>query len=543
LTHGALGSGDDTETGRPVRDHEEEQRVDPQGHWFGVGNARPSKTLELQNHRSNRLRVLAQGPLSGLTIWENAMTEAFATTAAGRSASFLLGRKLDSIPFSVYHLQVILVLGAVGFVEGYDLALGGSLLVLAKEPLHLTAEQIRWLAVAPTLLIVVGAFIAAAMSDRVSRKIVMQIGVIASTAFTLLIPVAQTGTQLVVIRMLTGLGIGFALSAPFPIAAELMPAQHRRTYGAIYEVMLASAFTLLPFVGFVLADNPIGFRLIALPGGLALGIVPLLVHFGLPESPRWYLSRGEPQAAADTVNRIIARGGGRVAPLTVAELASARQSTRDELPPFTALFRPGQLRWTIVGILCSTAASTAYYCSAILLPKALIDQGAVVTLSFGLATLLFMVTIPGKFFTGFIMEIIGRRWTITYCLGGAIPGLALMGLAHRTGDYATVAMTAGAIITGLTVLSSFSAVRVYLSEQFPTALRGRGHFFGEATARLFAGVVTPYLLEPYTGSATIFFGTIAVIVAIGACVPLLFGKETVGQLEMVTEAVPEPGKA
>jgi len=34
-----------------------------------------------------------------------------------------------------------------------------------------------------------------------------------------------------------------------------------------------------------------------------------------------------------------------------------------------------------------------------------------------------------------------------------------------------------------------------------------------------------------------------VVVAIGACVPVLFGKETVGQLETVNEAVPAPGKA
>ena len=58
-----------------------------------------------------------------------------------------------------------------------------------------------------------------------------------------------------------------------------------------------------------------------------------------------------------------------------------------------------------------------------------------------------------------------------------------------------------------------------------------------------SSVLTPYLLEPYTNSATIFFGTIAVVVAIGACVPVLFGKETVGQLEMVAAAVPELGKA
>jgi hypothetical protein len=33
-----------------------------------------------------------------------------------------------------YHVLLIVVLGTVGVVEGYDLALGGSLLVLAKKP-------------------------------------------------------------------------------------------------------------------------------------------------------------------------------------------------------------------------------------------------------------------------------------------------------------------------------------------------------------------------------------------------------------------------
>jgi MFS family permease len=152
--------------------------------------------------------------------------------------------------------------------------------------------------------------------------------------------------------------------------------------------------------------------------------------------------------------------------------------------------------------------------------------------------LLFLVTIPGKFFTGFIMEVIGRRWTITYCLAGSVPGLVLMAVAHTAGPNAVVAMTAGAIITGLTVLSSFTAVRVHFSEQFPTALRGRGHLFGEATGRIFSGVLAPFFLEPHTGSPTIFFGTIAVVVAAGACMPLPFGNETVGQLELVTEPRP-----
>ena len=458
---------------------------------------------------------------------------------SGSSASAILGRKLDSIPFSAFHVAVILVLGLVGFVDGYDLALTGSLLVLAKAPLHITPDQIRWLTIAATLFVVVGGFIASAISDHVSRKTIIQIGVVGMTFFTLMIPLVQNAEQLIIVRLLTGLGLGFAITAPFPVAAELMPAQHRRTYGAIYEICLASAFALLPFVGSLLAHEPNGFRLIALPGGLALFVVPVMVHFVIPDSPRWQLRRGHTQAAVDNVNQFIRRCGSRVPPLSVADLGPNLHEAREDLPPFGALFAAGQLRWTVVGILTSICAGSAYYLIAILLPKALIDQGAAVTMSFGITTIVFLATIPGKAFNAYLMEIVGRRWTIAYALSGAFPGLVLMASAHLAGSYANVLMSAGAMVTGFTALSSFPAVRVYLSEQFPTALRGRGNIFGEAFGRIFAGVLAPFLVEPHTGSPFAFFGTIVVIVSLGAFVPLLFGRETVGQLETVTELVPE----
>ena len=103
------------------------------------------------------------------------MMENASLVGSGNSASLLLGRKLDSIPFSIYHVQIILVLGVVGFVEGYDVALGGSLLVLAKEPLHLTPEQIRWLAVAPILFLVLGTFTAASISDLCVPKTLFEL--------------------------------------------------------------------------------------------------------------------------------------------------------------------------------------------------------------------------------------------------------------------------------------------------------------------------------------------------------------------------------
>ncbi|HVC50880.1 MAG TPA: MFS transporter [Stellaceae bacterium] len=454
------------------------------------------------------------------------------------SASAILGRKLDSIPFSPFHVAVIMVLGLVGFVDGYDLALTGSLLVLAKGPLHITPDQIRWLTIAATLFVVVGGFIAAAISDHVSRKVIIQIGVVGMTFFTLMIPLVQNAEQLIIVRLLTGVGLGFAITAPFPVAAELMPAQHRRTYGAIYEICLASAFALLPLVGFMLAGNPNGFRWIALPGGLALFVVPTLVHFVIPQSARWQLRKGHTQAAVDTVNQFIRRCGSKVSEMTVADLGSRLHEAREALPPFSALFAPGQFRWTAVGIVTSICAGSAYYLIAILLPKALIDQGAAVTTSFGISSIVFLATIPGKAFNAVLMERIGRRWTIACALSGAFPGLVLMATAHLAGAYANMVMTGGAIVLGFTALSSFPAVRVYLSEQFPTSLRGRGNIFGEAFGRIFAGVLAPFLVEPHTASPIAFFGTIVVIVSCGAFIPLLFGKETVGQLETVTEMAP-----
>jgi len=466
------------------------------------------------------------------------MTE---TRTIGRSpagASFVLGQKLDSIPFGAYHIMVIGVLALVGFVEGYDLSITGLLLVMAKGPLQLSGADIRWLVAGPTLLACVGGFVASARSDHWSRKTVMQMGIVGTTFFTLLVPLVQTAEQLIIVRLLTGLAGGFAVSAAFPIAAELMPAQHRRTYGAVYEMALAASFTVLPFVAFLLADNPLGFRLLALPGGLALFVVPVLVHFAIPESPRWHLRCGRPQAAADTVNAIIRHAGSRVPTLTGGLLAQSMRVDHEQLPPYWALFRRGQLRWTTVGILSGICAGTAAFLIHVLLPKALVDQGAAVTFSFGLSSLVYFASIPGKAFTGFLMEIIGRRWTITYALAGSLPGLCLMLIAHRAGEYATLMMVTGGLITGFTVLSAFTATRVYLSEQFPTALRGRGHIFGEAFARLFAGVLAPFLMEPHIGSPVIFFGTILVVVAIGACIPVMFGRETVGQLETITEGVP-----
>jgi MFS family permease len=466
------------------------------------------------------------------------MTVTSPAETGGLRASRVLGRKMDSIPFSLYQVLIIFVLALVGFIEGYDLFMTGSLLVLAKTPLHLTETDSQWLLLGPAIMGTIGGFGFSAVGDRLSRKAVLVIGVIGTTFLTLLIPLVQTAEQLLILRSLTGLAAGGVWSAVFPIAAELMPAQHRRTYGAVYEMALASSFTVLPFVGSLLAGNPNAFRYMALPGGLAVLVVPVIVYLLLPESPRWHLRRGEAQIAVDIVNRIIARSGNRVPPLAAAELGDVRDVARETMPPYRAPFAEGQLRFTLVGVVAGTCAACAAFMTAALLPKALTNQGYDVSLSLGITSIIYATSFFGKAFTGFLMEIIGRRWTIFYVMVGSLPGFCLMLLSHTAGPYARELMIAGGLIIGFTVVSAFSATRVYLSEQFPTALRGRGHLFGESCGRIFAGGLMPFFMAPHTGSPTIFFGTMLLFAAIGAFVPIVWGKETIGQLETIAEEAP-----
>jgi MFS family permease len=470
------------------------------------------------------------------------MTAQPAMEMTGASASQVLGRKMDSIPFSAYHVLIIFVLALVGFIEGYDLFMTGSLLVLAKAPLHLTETDNQWLLLGPAIMGTIGGFGFSAVGDQLSRKAMLVIGVIATTFFTLLIPLVQNAEQLLILRSLTGLGAGGVWSAVFPIAAELMPAQHRRTYGAVYEMALASSFTVLPFVGGLLAGNVNAFRWLALPGGLALFVVPAIVYFLLPESPRWHLRRGEARIAVDIVNQIIRRSGNRVPLLTVAEIGDIREAVaREALPPYWALFAKGQLRWTVVGVVAGTCAACGAFMTAALLPKALTNQGYAVSVSLGITSIIYATSFVGKGFTGWLMEIIGRRWTILYVMGGSLPGFCLMLLSHTAGEHARGLMIAGGLIIGFTVVSAFPATRVYLSEQFPTALRGRGHIFGESCGKIFAGGLVPFFMAPHTGSPTIFFGTMLVFAAIGAAVPIVWGKETVGQIEVIAaEPAMEP---
>ena len=455
-------------------------------------------------------------------------------------ASHVLGGKLDSIPFSAYHVAVILVLGLVALVDGYDGSMTGTLLVLAKQPLHITPGGFRVLAVAAALAACVGGFVAAVFSDHWSRRTVLVLGVASINFFTLLIPLVQSGEQLIILRLLTGLAGGFAASAAFPIAAELMPAQHRRTYGAIYEMMLACSFTLVLLVGFLLAGNPNGFRLMALPALLGLFAAPVLVYLLIPESPRWYLRRGNPEAAVAVVNRIIGRlrqsrgaaDGYSAWGKTRAGRRTAAAVRGPVSPGSAALDRSRHSKSRLRASLLLYNLRSAAEGSDRSRRRRRLEPWAELTGVPGEHSRQGLYRVPhGGDRAAVDDHLLPRRIAPrTSADGGSAFHGALRDrrVRRRSADHRVhraVDLHGRAGLPLRAVPDGTPRARAIFWQVVRTFRRRR---------------LAPFLLEPYTGSPAIFFGTLAVVASIGAFVPVLFGKETVGQLETVTEGVPAP---
>ena len=96
----------------------------------------------------------------------------------------------------------------------------------------------------------------------------------------------------------------------------------------------------------------------------------------------------------------------------------------------------------------------------------------------------------------------------------------------------------GALITGFyypVMLSGGADVPV---GAVPDGVARTRPVFGELSGRIFA-VIVPFVMVSHTASPTIFFGTMIVMVLIGACIPFTLGRETLGQLESFTEVLPK----
>lgn len=434
--------------------------------------------------------------------------------------------RLDRLPWSRWHLKIVLALGITWMLDGLEVTLVGAVAPVLAQPqtLHLTEAQVGGAATAYLAGAVVGALVFGRLTDMFGRKRLFLITLGLYAGATLLTALSWNFTSLAIFRAFTGAGIGGEYSAVNSAIDELLPARLRgRTDLAVNATYwlgtaLGAALTI-PLLNPNLLPPALGWRFAFLIGAILGGSIMLLRHH-VPESPRWFLLHGRPDDAERVVSQIegeIARrpvaqvtaAGGRQAQGTArVSDGNAPSAAATGEPEKTELEAKGNVtfasvarvlvrrhpRRTVLGLSLMVAQAFAY--NGIFFTYALVLARfyGVVPKDIGLFLIPFAFgNLLGPIVLGPLFDLVGRRFMIsaTYLIAGVL--IAITGYAMARGWLTATTQTALWCIVFFVASAAASSAYLTVSELFPVELRGIAIAFFYAVGTGAGGLVAPAL--------------------------------------------------
>ncbi|MET7487763.1 MFS transporter [Streptomyces sp. NPDC005538] len=348
----------------------------------------------------------------------------------------------------------------------------------------------------------VGGAVAGVFADRVGRVKALLITVITYAVFTVACGFAPNYETLLVFRALQGLGFGGEWAVGAILVAEYASARHRgRTLGAVqssWAVGWALAAVVYTLVFSFLGDD-LAWRVMFWTGALPALLV-LWVRRRVHDAPR---------------------------AIAVREQNSRKGSFAAIFKPGTA-GTPGLLRTTVFAGLLSTGVQGGYYTLATWVPTYLkTERGLSVVGTGGYLTFLISGAFLGYLTGGYLTDVLGRRRNIW--LFALLSAICILAYTHIPSGSNTLLLVLGFPL-GFCMSAIFSGFGSYLSELYPTALRGTGQGFTYNTGRA-VGAVFPtlvgFLADSWGVGGALVFGAIGYGIAALALLglPETRGKE------------------
>ncbi len=242
--------------------------------------------------------------------------------SAGAAIQTDIPARLDRLPWSRFHMLVVVALGVTWILDGLEVTIVGSLgpVLQDKRTLGLSAGEIGTLASFYVVGAVSGAMVFGWLTDLLGRKRIFYFTLGTYVVGVLLSACAWDFWSFAVFRFITGFGIGGEYSAINSAIDELMPARLRgridiMVNGSYWLGAAAGAAASIPLLSGAFVPISWGWRLGFGIGGV-LGIGVLFLRHLLPESPRWQITHGKSDEAKRTMDDIETRvshsGGGTI---------------------------------------------------------------------------------------------------------------------------------------------------------------------------------------------------------------------------------------
>jgi MFS family permease len=407
--------------------------------------------------------------------------------------------RLDALPFGRFHLLVIVALGITWILDGLEVTLAGALSGELKQSsaLALSNAQVGLAGSCYLAGAVLGAVFFGWLTDRLGRKKLFTITLVIYLAATAASGLSWDAWSFVVFRFITGAGIGGEYTAINSTIQELIPARFRGwtdllINGSFWLGAAMGAGGSLVLLDPAFIDPAIGWRLAFLIGA-TIGLVILVMRLWIPESPRWLVTHGFPQAALTVVRGIEAQfAPGGAAPVH----ERVRLRMRDHTPlreVARTLFITYRQR-TLVGLTLMVAQ--AFFYNAIFFTYALIltDFYGIPAGGVGWYILPFAAgNVLGPILLGRLFDTVGRKIMIasTYALSGIM--LAVTAYLFSQDLLTATTLTIAWMIVFFFASAAASSAYLTVSEIFPLEIRALAIAFFYAIGTGIGGIAGPLL--------------------------------------------------
>lgn len=392
--------------------------------------------------------------------------------------------------------RVVLIAAAAalgGFLFGFDTAVINGAVDAIRGSFGLGAGRIGFAVSCALLGSAIGAWYAGPLADRFGRVRTMQVAAVLLALSALGSGLVSGVWDLILWRVVGGIGVGVASVIAPTYIAEVSPAQVRGRLGSLQQLAIVlGIFTALLSDAWLAssaggASQPLWFGLSAWRWMFLIAVIPALIYgslvLGVPESPRHLVAKGRMSEAKDVLRQVLdLRDEGALD----HKLADIEQSLRSEYRPTLRDLRgprAGLLPVVWIGILLSVfqqfvGINVIFYYSSTLWHSVGFSEADSFTITVATSVVNVLVTLVAIA----LVDRIGRKPLLTIGSAGMAVTLGLMAwcFSQATGSGAALSLPAPWGMVALIAANAYVVffglswgpmVWVLLGEMFPNRIR------------------------------------------------------------------------
>lgn len=405
-------------------------------------------------------------------------------------------RKSWSVPYFYWSIAVALA----GLLFGFDTAVISG----ADQPIQAlwnTSNLFHGAFIMSSALwgTVIGALYGNVPCDKYGRKLTLIATGILFLASALGSAIAPDPYSFSILRFIGGLGVGVSSIVVPAYISEIAPAKYRGRLVALYQFQIVFGILIAFLSNYALSE----FLNLNWRWMLGAEIIPATVFlamvFGIPESPRWLITRKGNEAAARKILTIVNPGN---VDQVIAEIRHAqREFTSDRL--FSGAYTwPILLAFLIAFFNQLSGINFIIYFAPRVFGLAGLDANASLLSTTGIGVVNLVFTILGML----LIDRSGRKKLMLIGSVGYIVSLSAVAWAFYSDAGGMLVVLFVFLFIASHAVGQGAVIWVFIAEIFPNNVRAKGQSLGCGTHWVFAAMIAllmPYVLSVFAGH-TIF---------------------------------------